>query len=227
MKTLSIKAKISGLTLIELIMVMFVLAILAAMLLPALGRPRISNGPNCMMNQQRIALGLIMFKDDNGGKFPWHLSVTNGGTMEYNFDGHPSSQFRSILQCASGLSMNSSFYICPSDSGRHAATNIAIFTDQNTSYFVNVDAAVATNHASAILTGDRHLAANGQPVKPGLFYLKNTSDMGWTRELHANSKYTPCGSLGFADGHAEIVTGKNLNAVFQRQGSVTNRLAVP
>jgi hypothetical protein len=119
---------------------------------------------------------------------------------------------------------NFSVYICPTDAAKRVAANYETFSDQNTSYFVNVDA--ATNTASTILTGDRHLVANGQPVKPGLFYYKNTSDMGWTRELHGNDKY-PIGFMGFADGHVQGGWQKETTSLFHQQGLVSDRLAVP
>ena len=223
MKTLSAKAKIRGFTLVEVIVVLAVLVILVAMLLPAISRPHRGRLAGCMKNQMQIVLGLIMWNGDNNGKFPWQVSSTNNGTMEFIGGGHPSSQFRAL----SGYVKPFGIYICPSDTNRHPATNYETFSDQNTSYFVNVDA--ATNTASTILTGDRHLVANGWPVKSGLFTFTNNTIMGWTRELHGkrgNGQY-PIGFMGFADGHAQIGRGKDLTSLFQQQGPVSIRLAIP
>jgi prepilin-type N-terminal cleavage/methylation domain-containing protein len=223
MQMLSAKARISGFTLIELLVVICVIVVLAAMLFPILtSRARFGGGRSCMNNQMQIALGFLIFKDDHGGKFPWQLPATNGGTMELAGDGHPSSQFRMALDYI----QNYHVWICPTDPSRHPATNNATFGDINTSDFVNVDA--TTNNAAGILTGERHLMANGLSVKPGLFNYKNTSDLGWTLELHGQSHYAPYGAMSFTDGHAEFVRGAtNLNVVFRRQGVASSRLAVP
>ena len=82
MKTLSAKAKISGLTLIEVLAVLAVLFILAAMLLPRLAGSHKSTVPLCMSNQKQIAIAFIMFNDDHAGKYRWQISATNGGSME-------------------------------------------------------------------------------------------------------------------------------------------------
>jgi type II secretory pathway pseudopilin PulG len=221
MKMLPSKAKISGLTLIEVLAVMFVIVVLVAMLLPSLARVKSGRLDQCLENQHQIAGACVVFQDDNGGKFPWQLSATNGGAMELVGDGHPSSQFRMIQDYV----RNYNVWICPTEQSRQAATNNATFGDLNTSDFVNVDA--APTNAAGILTGERHLVANGWPVKPGLFFYKNTSDMGWTRELHGKSGSEPYGFMSFADGHAEFVYNKRLNAVFQQQGVVFSHLAVP
>jgi hypothetical protein len=105
------------------------------------------------------------------------------------------------------------------------ATNNAQLHNQNVSYFVELDA--STNNAASILTGDRHLEANSRPVKPGLLIYSNGINMNWTRELHGKVSTAPIGVLSFVDGHAEVVRGINLNSIFQRQGSITNRLAIP
>jgi prepilin-type N-terminal cleavage/methylation domain-containing protein len=224
MKTLPAKAKISGLTLIEVLVVIFVLAILAAMLLPAL----VGGGPHstpktilCEENQRQIAVGFIMWKEDNAGKFPWQISSTNNGTMEFISDGQASSQFRAILDYVKGYKT----YICPTDTIKHAATNNGSFNDENVSYFVNFNS--GTNDMVSIFTGGRHLEANYKPVKPGLFVYSNSMAMNWTLELHGKIKAAPIGVISFLDGHGEVVRGLNLNSIFQRQGSTTNRLAVP
>jgi prepilin-type N-terminal cleavage/methylation domain-containing protein len=224
MKTLSAKAKISGFTLIELLVVICVIVVLAVLFLPTHTRSKSGRGIQCVWNQKEIAVGFMLFADDNAGKFPWQLSTTNGGTMELIDDGHPSSQFQAL---SVGYVRSLGTFICSSDVNRQPATNYTAFSDLNTSYFVSVDA--TTNNVSSILTGDRNLLANGQPVKPGLFTFTNNTVMGWTRELHGKHGNYPIGFMSFADGHVqgEWDEDSNLTSRFQKQGLVSDRLTVP
>jgi Tfp pilus assembly protein PilE len=68
MKTLHAKAKISGFTLVEVLAVIFVLFVLAALLLPMFARVKSGRMEPCMFNQHQIAISFIMFADDNSGK---------------------------------------------------------------------------------------------------------------------------------------------------------------
>lgn len=121
--------------------------------------------------------------------------------------------------------------ICPTDKARQAtAANYSSFSSTNLSYFASLHASLAltSNPSVLILAGDRHLAFNEQPVKPGLFSVTNPAAMSWTKELHhlKNAAQT-LGVLVFSDGHAEVVMTPRLAEKFQAQAIATNRLAIP
>ncbi len=70
-------------SLIELLVVIAVIAILGAMLLPSLGRGKISaQRVQCFSNARQLGFATQMYWDDNNGAcFVWQSGATNGGRM--------------------------------------------------------------------------------------------------------------------------------------------------
>jgi len=222
MKPLSAKAKTKGLTLIELLVVVAVIAVLAALLLPALadrgGKPATLY---CMINQKQIAIGIEEWRTDHNSQYPWQVEAANGGALEAATRGYVAPNF----QCLSNIIRTPDVFICRTDTNRTQAADFAQFRNLNTSYLISIDA--GSNAANIILTSDRNLADSGKPLNPGLFAYSHSSHMNWTRELHATHPKHAIGVLSFADDHAEVVRDVNLDSIFQRENLATNRLVIP
>src|SRR5438132_9351316 len=80
-------ATTSGFTLIDLLVVLAVIAILASLLLPALGRTKsAANTTKCISNLRQLQLGWLLYVDHNNDSLPpniqrriqWDLVNTNG-----------------------------------------------------------------------------------------------------------------------------------------------------
>jgi prepilin-type processing-associated H-X9-DG protein len=171
----------------------------------------------CINNLKQISLGYIAWADDHGGEFPAQVPLADKGAMEFASSGYASLQFRALSEYVRFPQV----FVCPADKLIQVAENCNNLRDENTSYFINVDA-TTNDSAQTILAGDRNLEANGQPVKPELFEITANLDMSWTREIHSKG-----GNLAFADGHVEWVWTNNLNPMVQHQPLATNRPCVP
>src|SRR5213592_4237530 len=63
-----------GFTLVELLVVFAILAILAALLLPALGSVKAKGkSTTCLNNQRQLMLACLLYVDDNEDRFPYNL----------------------------------------------------------------------------------------------------------------------------------------------------------
>lgn len=215
----------SAFTLIELLVVIAIITILIAMILPMRYVPDKTKATYCMSNLRQVTIGYIIWADANTNQLPWEVSTNSGGTLELVEQGNAAAHFGPITATLP----NPRLFVCPTEKFRHAATNFTSFGNSNLSYFISMTASLKSSPSPAftILAGDRHLSLNNQAVKPGLFEATNFAALGWTTELHNNTKNIAPGVIAFADGHCEIVKSNRLAEVFQRQSIATNRLVIP
>jgi type II secretory pathway pseudopilin PulG len=219
MKKLSTRRAVSAFTLIELLVIVSALALIAALLIPGLVRARRqAPAKNCSNNLKRVGLAFRTWSVDSSDDNPMHLPTKYGGTKELIATGQVFVHFRVMSNELSTPKV----LVCPQDKAKTAATNFASgFSDTNVSYFVGTDA--KETDPQMFLSGDRNLAFQGQPIKPGLFVLTtNNPPLTWTKAIHHS-----CGNIGFADGTVQFFDSKRLAAAAQNQGQPTNLLAIP
>ena len=198
------KRKNLAFTLIELLVVIAIIGILASLLLSALATSKAkAKQITCVNNLKQTALGLKMWADDNGSKFPWNLSVTNGGTAGVS-DENWVDHFR---YCSNELS-NPQILYCPADVKLKVATNwVSADGGQNISYFVCLTASEA--FPQTILLGDRNVSGgSGGYDTAWSKFLGPSIDASWDGKTLHKSK----GDLGLVDGSVQQTKTETLRA---------------
>ena len=206
MKPAQLRRPADAFTLVELLVVIGIIALLAALLLPAVSRaPARARRIVCENQLRQIGLAFQSFAHDHNGKFPMQVPASNGGSQEF---------------AENGLRVNGNFYfgwrhfeplgnfldsprllVCPADT-RIAATNFATLRNANISYFIDVDADYF--HPMSILADDGNLATSRTLLRQA-----TGATLAWTAAQHRFQ-----GNVLFADGHVEewgaTTTGKSL-----------------
>jgi len=217
MKSLLSKRTTSGLTRVELIVVVFVIFIFAAIFcsVPDRNMRRKAERIGCVNNLKAFGCAIRMWGNDNGDKYSMGLSLTNGGTMEFLASPNVFPHF----QILSNELQTPKVLICGADE-RNPATNFTTdFNDSHLSYFIGADA--DETNPSMFLAGDRNISVNSRE-QSGLVTLTTNQVVGWTRKIHKNQ-----GNILFVDGHVDQLSTTRLRDLVKNTGVTTNRLAIP
>ena len=207
-----------ALTLVEVLAIIAVLAIVGAILLPALAAAkRKSARIGCLNNLKQIGLAYRVWQGDNSDIYPMGISVTNGGSMELVATGNVTQTF---LAMSNELGASKILH-CPQDAKHIEAVSFDRMTSSNISYFV---AANVTNSVDpqSILSGDDNLEVSGLPVKSGLLVLWSNHPVSWTSARHKFAGY-----ILVNDGSVQSVSKNGLLQALRQTGVATNHLAIP
>ena len=114
------KSRAPAFTLVALMVVVAVIAILAAMLLPALASAKKkAQRINCVNNLKQCGLAFRIWEGDNGDKYPMAVPQEKGGTLECTSGAETYRHF----QVMSNELSTTKILFCPSDAEREAFHN--------------------------------------------------------------------------------------------------------
>lgn len=197
------------------------LVLLVVLVLPMFARTkRHPSWGRCVTYLKNVGLAARIFATDNQGLYPWQVSTNEGGTKELLVA--PWSVAPHFQAMSNELSAPRSL-TCAEDQSRQRATNFAMLTDANLSYFIGLDA--TKELPQSILSGDRHLTVDGADARPGLLMLSSTNQLGFSRQLNSQG-----GNLLFGDGSVQRATPAQLNGYPKAALGATNanlRLLIP
>jgi len=204
----------SGLTLTEVLVISVVVAVLAALLLPAFRHHDGGQKIRCVNNLKQIDLAARIFATDNGERFPMEVPVKEGGSKEF-------VQFGLVLPHFLVISNELStpkLLVCPRDQ-RQEAANFKELRGENISYFVGLDA--SQTNSQSLLAGDRNIT-NGSSGKDRILFLATNQPVGWTKDIHQYA-----GNVVLSDGSVQQVDSAGLQQTLRKSGVATNRIAIP
>lgn len=142
-----------GFTLIELLVVISIIAILAALLLPALGgAKRKAKDTECINHLRQVGVALRLWANDQG-QFPWSIPVADGGSLG-------SSDWTDHFRAASNELVTPKVLYCPTDKDRASVASLHSGMNGMAAAVPPLLAAAAGARVNpwAVLDGDRHIS---------------------------------------------------------------------
>lgn len=220
--------ELGGFTLMELLVVVAIIAILAALLLPAIAKAKNSTHVTaCMNNLRQLQLAWTMYADDNDGKLvPNKYVIGNPHTSRFSWvqgrlDFSPNNPANTsdaafldpTLSAFSPYISNTKVYRCPSDKSAVKING----TQQNRVRSYGMNWALASEKKTEIRVTHNYGGITAPPPAKMFVFIDQHPDYMSDPHFHMMldqgsaaafadipaSRHNGSGALTFADGHAE------------------------
>jgi prepilin-type N-terminal cleavage/methylation domain-containing protein len=206
-------------TLLELLAVVALIAMLAALLLPALARAKEqARRVKCLSNLKQIVLAAKTYAVDHESDFPWHVPAGDGGTYGTALAANVWGNFCAL----SNELVTPRLLVCPSDfgtAGKMAVTWLEFrsssFRNNSVSYWVGLDAFEQV--PIAMFAGDNNLTGGradncgsvaDPPGVPAREYKSGNATTRWTNSIHGLS-----GNIALSDGSVQRANTPELREI--------------
>lgn len=207
-----------GFTLIELLVVIAIIAILAALLLPTLGRAKEkARRTTCLNQQKQIALGLQMYADENDDLFP----VQTSPGVNYFAKSNSGPNFLRAVIPYTGNPGDGKIFGCPTAVRRFVTPGEGpdAFNDSNylgNGLVMGRKRSAIPDPASLVIVQEDWYRRNIAWLRPCSVGPARYSYWHSFYPVDGREQYTNLhdggGELLFADGHVEYRKGRNIRS---------------
>jgi prepilin-type N-terminal cleavage/methylation domain-containing protein/prepilin-type processing-associated H-X9-DG protein len=197
-------------TLLELLCVIAIVALLAALLLPAVSRGYAQvQRASCANNLKNIGVAFHSWAHEHNDLFPVQVSTNLGGSREFAnatvLNPDVSLTFRHFQTLSNEL-IEPKLLRCPADRFRMPARDFASLRGSNVSYWINLNARFGD--VNSPIAGDRNVRTSGRVTWAFLQFSVDDS-LEFASELHGAR-----GNVLFGDAHVDALDGQQLRARF-------------